>query len=363
MAALQNTSNEGSDDLKEFLDKWESKLKETRDIYDRLSKMDIDLSELLEFEESDLRTTLEGHLKPIQITRLFIVLKQTPESAIYKQKQKPKILILLSNKEQNIVKYVKQCLNNVKQSTINVKQAINSIDTIALEKENVINEKFDEIIKMVNQHRNKLLKQLQTDFVDKNTARLNEKLEKLDEMNNNIKECNSSIESIIHNSGNTGNGLDLNIGDKREQEIIGVLKDKLGINDNEIGKIEQSGKCSIDVKLKAIDDVAQNVNTVQVKMNTRLVKKQLNKLGVVIENADNQLDDEKESNNGNLGQYQDLLCYHCGNNVKGKMIICINGKDPKSRSDQYCRNGFTAACPSHECDIGKESEKHFQSRA
>jgi hypothetical protein len=42
-------------------------------------------------------------------------------------------------------------------------------------------------------------------------------------------------------------------------------------------------------------------------------------------------------------QYQDLLCWQCGSNEKGKMIICKQ-EAVKGRKDAFSRNGYSALC-------------------
>ena len=50
--------------------------------------------------------------------------------------------------------------------------------------------------------------------------------------------------------------------------------------------------------------------------------------------------------------YQDLLCYVCGDNIAGKMIICNYEESSKDRNDAWCRDGYCAVCPSHKTSIG-----------
>lgn len=53
--------------------------------------------------------------------------------------------------------------------------------------------------------------------------------------------------------------------------------------------------------------------------------------------------------------FQGLQCYSCGDQKKGKMIVCKNRSDPE-RNDTYGKKGFTVCCPKTSCQskIGKE---------
>ena len=57
-------------------------------------------------------------------------------------------------------------------------------------------------------------------------------------------------------------------------------------------------------------------------------------------------------------EYQDLLCYRCGQNHGDKMVICTN-EDPSDskRDDTFVRNTYSALCPSHTKDIGSRCYK------
>ena len=56
----------------------------------------------------------------------------------------------------------------------------------------------------------------------------------------------------------------------------------------------------------------------------------------------------------NLDNYQDLLCYSCGEGIGDQvppivpMTICKNYQDP-SRNDEYSRDGYSACCPQSVC--------------
>ena len=149
-------------DLRNFLIKHKSKLK-LRDInafHKKLIQLDIDLLELLDFEENDLRQCLQNTLTSMEIARLFNVLKTVPASSIYKAKQKPKTVIMLSNEEQRIIKQIKTNIKQCKRYTNMTNNALKTLNAI-YEKENKhINDEFDNIINKINQRRNQLLNEL-----------------------------------------------------------------------------------------------------------------------------------------------------------------------------------------------------------
>eukprot|EP01084_Bolivina_argentea_P111307 198649_1 len=171
---LETSVAEGGDELKAFLFVNENKLKSKPTIlkiHKALTINRIDKDDLMSLSEIDLRETLQAleynsnkdKLKPLEIGRLINVIKTTPGSEIFiKNNAKPsKVIIIpqtieeqqainkIDNKKGLILNVLKIVNDNMKQVNINKQKT-----------KDIINNKFDEIIKKANERRNKLLSEI-----------------------------------------------------------------------------------------------------------------------------------------------------------------------------------------------------------
>eukprot|EP01084_Bolivina_argentea_P024047 44877_1 len=125
------------------------------EFYNKLNINKFDMDELMMSSETNLTEVLKEYkLKASNINRLIILMKKTKHSAIYKEYNKSNVLIVsLSTKEQEARKNI----NNIQQKVLGILSNID-IDLKQLNinnqnTKNIVNDKFDEIIKQTNTKR------------------------------------------------------------------------------------------------------------------------------------------------------------------------------------------------------------------
>eukprot|EP01084_Bolivina_argentea_P064236 117193_1 len=159
---------EGSSELKDFLLKYDNKLKNVDEIYTKLSSNGVEYSDVMEFTETDFREVMKDiNMKKIQISRLFNVLKYCKESQICKEQNivKPKVIrevirVILSREEEQCFSNIDQKQKQIMDIIKNIKIKLNNCDENNKKNQEIINENFDIIFKVLNQRKNKLLSNL-----------------------------------------------------------------------------------------------------------------------------------------------------------------------------------------------------------
>eukprot|EP01084_Bolivina_argentea_P221435 375056_1 len=191
---------EGNDKLKEFLVTHVNKLKKVENIYQKLHENEIDYNELMEYNEQDLRDTLnEIEMKKINSGRIINLLRVTHESRIYKEKNNTTIkVIVLSEEEQNALLSVEKHESKISEVTAVITNKIKTLDVNLKEYHQIINDNFAEIIQKANERKKQLLTDLNQRVNDNKSILLNQ-IDVFSRFQNELKQFHKQSEKLIHN--------------------------------------------------------------------------------------------------------------------------------------------------------------------
>eukprot|EP01084_Bolivina_argentea_P285396 489400_1 len=198
------TDEEGIDELKQFLLSNKNKLKNAVDpIYQLLTDEDIDYEELMEYAEVDLRSILTENanikLKSTQIGRLINVLRNTAESTIHKQSKKEKIVIVLSDQENNALNNIKHKIEQITKHKETVTDTINILNNNKINCKKQIDQQITYMIQMLQKRQKELVIQLDTIVKDK-TTKLTKQLINLQNDESKMNECYNKCKAMVENT-------------------------------------------------------------------------------------------------------------------------------------------------------------------
>ena len=210
MAALDDvaTANavEGEEDeLQKFLQQNANKLGKIEEIYQELTQAGIKLGDLLSFGEVDLRSILQStKLNALSIGRLFVVLKTTPQSTIYKdikqqqqqQQQQKHKLVFLTKEEQEYVNQLNKQKDLMNRLEFEHKTEIKTFSEKCIAQRKEINETFDQLIEIITNKKQSILDEFNNN-VNKKELSLTNNLKIIESNNIKLKECESSMHEYL----------------------------------------------------------------------------------------------------------------------------------------------------------------------
>eukprot|EP01083_Nonionella_stella_P002155 6202_1 len=147
-------TEEGTDELKSFLLSKQQKFKMDATeiitgIYDKLVARGLDKDDLMTSSEVDLRNTLNAiGVTSFYILRLINVVRNTEDSFIFKQ----------SN---TFIETPKVSHNEILQSIEAINEDVKELERHCQDAKDITNREFDKIVKKTNEHRNKLLNEIE----------------------------------------------------------------------------------------------------------------------------------------------------------------------------------------------------------
>eukprot|EP01084_Bolivina_argentea_P277626 474044_1 len=188
-----------------------------------------------------------------------------------------------------------------------------------------------------------------------------------------IKVLRNDINELKKNNQHIQNTLTIqnNIIDQLKKQNQNLVQKCNGISEENKQQIDKSqNKMSIELR-NGIDSLRNDLKT----QNANLLKqyKDMSQKFVImsqqheqqkdrINKLENIVKESKEEKSDKFAAYQNLKCCVCSAQSNGNMIICVYGQnDSSTRNDEYARDGYSAACPTHASLIGQMS--YFKSRA
>eukprot|EP01084_Bolivina_argentea_P113854 202822_1 len=223
-------ATEGSDRLKEWLGENKDQLRlqnstKLEEIYDKLSE-EIAYDDLLKLGEADLRPALSDcRLKSIQVGRIIAVLKEAPDTIIHKEANKSKIVkIVLSNDEEEALQNINKQRDKIDKIILNISNELNQSIDNATNGKQIINQKYDQIVTIINQQRKHLLFILDNKINIK-TQKLETEKKQFITYKNKLNEYCQQTETLIQNTSITPT--------QRKQQILTLTNnviDKSALN-------------------------------------------------------------------------------------------------------------------------------------
>eukprot|EP01084_Bolivina_argentea_P084555 152871_1 len=126
--------------------------------YNKLIENDIDYDDLIQSEDQDLRGMLKEdcELKNTAVTRIINIIRDIPESRIYKNAHGVKVSIVSKEEDEAVLKIKKQS-SKINDVMINITNITKTFDENIKSYENIINNKCDKMIDVINIRRSELL--------------------------------------------------------------------------------------------------------------------------------------------------------------------------------------------------------------
>eukprot|EP01084_Bolivina_argentea_P084557 152873_1 len=143
--------------------------------YNKLIENDIDYDDLIQSEDQDLRGMLKEdcELKNTAVTRIINIIRDIPESRIYKNAHGVKVSIVSKEEDEAVLKIKKQS-SKINDVMINITNITKTFDENIKSYENIINNKCDKMIDVINIRRSELLGDLKRISETKNNKLLNQ---------------------------------------------------------------------------------------------------------------------------------------------------------------------------------------------